>query len=109
MAQLPAWRRIQIGSHVWPIYVREWIRKMWGYCNLTHKRIFLRKTQVEWEDTLLHEVLHACIEESKAKPLLEKWFGPKAHRREEQLVRAITPVLLGALKELGWRPPPPDA
>ena len=93
------------------MYVRTWLsgKKLDGRTNVYTKRIYLKHGQDpdNWEDTLLHEVLHACFEESGAGTLLHKWsksFG-QADYREEKLIQKLTPVLLVALKSLGWEPP----
>ena len=52
------------------------------------------------EDALLHELLHALLYVSGA----ESAYGGDP-KREEGLVTALTPLLHGALKDLGFRFP----
>lgn len=103
------WRSLLVGDKPWVIYVRQWIRKLDGFVIPDKRKMYLRGGQDvdEWADSLLHETLHAAIAESFTDTLIRRWSqsDSQAYHREERLVRKLTPVLLVALKDLGWTPP----
>ncbi len=102
-----------VGDESWLIFVRTWLKRqnLFGFISEKRRSVYLdgRQDPDEWDDTLLHEVLHAALHKSDccSHGLIGKWSDNynQAHRREERLVAKLTPVLLASLKSLGWKPP----
>lgn len=61
-----------------------------GQCDYTSREIRLDPVHPDLEDTFLHELMHACLN------------NPPPHPMEERFIRKLTPPLLETLKGLGW-------
>ncbi len=83
--------------------------RVFGITHADKCRIYIAREQDEQvrEDTLLHELLHAVFGVSGASNLLAGVCEGRdvACKLEEDLVTSITPLLHGALKEIGFRFP----
>lgn len=89
-------KRIVIGNHVFKVKFRDGVSTPEGadaYGVTNHRdttmTISRRNAPSQIRDTVFHEVLHAVIND-----------GPAGldHETEEQLIRAVTPALLGVLR-----------
>lgn len=71
-----------------------------GRCDFARCRIYIANDIQEQarEDTLLHELLHALVHVAGVDAC-------KSTRAEENLVKALTPILHRLLKDLGFRFP----
>ena len=112
------WLDLYVGGQRWGVYVVKGGSRLLGADDdetvhgLTHFdkcRIYLSKSQDEqaFEDTFLHELLHAAIYVSGASNVLASQCktADKAADVEEQIVRSLTPILHRVLKDLGFRFP----
>ncbi len=82
-------KQLKIGNNQWnvePIYGCTYYpsKEIVIACNLKGKDL---------EDTYLHELLHACFHEADIK---------LQHKQEEQIISALTPVLLEVLRQCRW-------
>ena len=111
------WLALHVGGQKWGVYVVQGTSRLLksetgaqlsGCCYYDKCRIYISKDQDEqaFEDTLIHELLHASLEVSGAGHVLAVYEDPTA--AEEQLVRSLTPVLHRLLKDLGLRLPKRD-
>lgn len=101
------WLSVHIGGQLWSVYVvnerSKWLRtEELGVCKgITYFddcRIYLAREQSAqaFEDTLLHELLHALLRVSGAAHKIGN------ENDEEDVVRDLTPVLHRLLKDLGF-------
>ncbi len=112
------WLALHVGGQKWGVYVvkggsrllgADDDEKVHGHTYFDKCRIYLSKDQDEqaFEDTFLHELLHAAIYVSGAGNVFASQCknADKAEEAEEQIVRSLTPVLHRLLKDLGFRFP----
>lgn len=103
------WLSLHIGGQLWGVYLvnpghrrlQDEKEHVFGITYPAESRIYLARGQSEqaFEDTLLHELLHAAANVSGAA------FEINDARKEERIVRAMTPVMHRLLKDLGFRFP----
>lgn len=84
-------------------YLKDEEQRLHGWCDHETCNIYIDKTLSEpaREDTLLHELLHACIRVTSQHVALEA----AGESLEEDLVKAVTPTLHRLLCDLGFRFP----
>lgn len=82
--------RLKIGCHWWDVLESSGMTDRYGHCNTEKMEIVLREDMpgTLWAETLLHEVLHACV----CAAGLDMDSGD-----EEALVSGIAPQLLSTL------------
>ncbi len=96
MASMPS--AVKVGSHTYSVLVknkREMTEKgqlQDGLCLSGQLEIWIRcRMKLSYaQDTLLHEVLHACVHPS---------LSSKETTTEEEFITQSTPVLLGVLQD----------
>lgn len=101
------WLSLHIGGQMWGVYLvnpghwrlQDEEEHVFGINYPGECRIYLARGQSEqaFEDTLLHELLHASLAVSGASHDIGD------ARKEERIVRSLTPVLHRLLKDLGFK------
>lgn len=111
MSRRRRWLALHVGGQKWSVYLVSARSKfledgagghLYGHTFLDQCRIYIDRDADEQsrEDTLLHELLHACLHVSGGS------IGAALDDvTEERLVRCLTPVLHRLLKDLGFRFP----
>lgn len=89
-------RRLRIGAHIWTVLwskraVEKHVKNAVGACSADALEIAVapQGSKRQMQATLLHEILHACIESSQPGLPYDK---------EERFVSAVTAPLLDALR-----------
>jgi hypothetical protein len=92
-------RKLVVNGKPWTVRLKDLSKKrLEGQCDYRHREIGIdvQVPESERAEVFLHELLHACLEESSWSP-----------KTEEFMVRRLAPRLLEALRELknlGWEP-----
>ncbi len=104
------WLELHLGGQKWGVYVVQGTSKLlkqdggqlYGCCYFDKCRIYIARdiTDAAFEDTLIHELLHASLYVSGAGNVVAM-----TATKEEQFVRSLTPVLHRLLLDLGLRLP----
>lgn len=79
-----------------------------GFCDYDKCTIYVVKTSHDRQvATLIHELLHATLDAAGVASVLGEHTkdGTDLFHLDEQIVRAISPVLRGALLSAGWKEP----
>ena len=100
---------LHIGGQKWGVYLVSRKHKALrgdcvGICVYDDCKIYIAKdlTAQVFEDTLLHELLHAVIYVSGGTNVLDAECRRDSAKAEEQIVRCMTPMLHRLLKDLGF-------
>ena len=108
-----AWMRVSVGGQRWRVYLvsprSKYLRdeddhtnKLDGQCFYDRCAIYIDRTLEEsvFEDTLLHELMHAVLHVTGASAV----YG-REPELEERLVSAATPALHRLVRDLGFHFP----
>lgn len=88
-------RSLTINGKRWRVVTKRLVhRGLYGQCVYRTREIQICSTLTpdERQETFLHELMHAC------------GGGDYAAKREETMVRRLSPRLLSALQGIGWAP-----
>jgi hypothetical protein len=106
------WLTLNLGGQRWAVHVlRDGAKALEGAQGVTDvdtARIYVSRDLAPdvFEDTFLHELLHAVLYVSGGTQALEaNCRAGRANDTEEQVIRCVVPVLHRLLKDLGFEFP----